>query len=193
MLKCFLTLFVVGLGATGCAAANADTSEDALGETGGTEDALSIGCRLTRTEILASVGAERAAAIRRGFSWFDRGVPYSQQRSFEGYRTDCSGFISMAWELGPSYTTLNFKDGSAENFSIGRYSDLKPGDALVRRSNGAGHVTMFVGWNNTAHTEACVLEQNSTALDMEFGARSVSSLQNSGYAATRADRFRNAN
>ena len=33
------------------------------------------------------------------------------------------------------------------------------------------------------------LEQSSTALDMEYGTRTVSSLRNSGYKAIRADKF----
>lgn len=75
----------------------------------------------------------------------------------------------MAWQLGTSYTTANFVNGGGESFVLGSYNSLQPGDALVRRSNGAGHMVMFLGWNNCAKTSACVLEQSSTALDMEYG------------------------
>jgi hypothetical protein len=96
----------------------------------------------------------------------------------------------MAWQLGTSYTTANFVSGGGDSFLLGSYDSLRPGDALVRRSNGAGHIVMFLGWNNAAKTSACVIEQNSTALDMEFGTRTASSLRASGYKAIRADRFR---
>ena len=32
-------------------------------------------------------------------------VPYSQTRYYAGYRTDCSGFVSMCWALPSSYNT----------------------------------------------------------------------------------------
>src|SRR5690242_7901315 len=57
----------------------------------------------TREEILA-----------RAQVWVDRKVPYSMSRYWsDGYRQDCSGFISMAWGLGSSQTTWtlpNFAD-----------------------------------------------------------------------------------
>jgi hypothetical protein len=95
----------------------------------------------------------------------------------------------MAWQLGTSYTTADFATGGGKSHPIGAYANLKPGDALVRRANGAGHITMFLGWNDAARTSACVLEQASTALDMEFGTRTVSSLAGSGYRAIRADKL----
>jgi hypothetical protein len=39
----------------------------------------------------------RNTMIARGQSWVDKHVPYNQQGSYEGYRTDCSGFVSMCW------------------------------------------------------------------------------------------------
>jgi hypothetical protein len=96
----------------------------------------------------------------------------------------------MSWELGTSYTTLNFVSGGGESFILDSYDSLVPGDALVRRANGAGHIVMFLGWNNAAKTSACVIEQSSPALDMEFGTRTKASLLESGYKPIRADKFR---
>lgn len=48
---------------------------------------------------------ERSAIIARGQVWVDKNVPYSQTKTYDGYRTDCSGFVSMCWQLpkdGPS-------------------------------------------------------------------------------------------
>lgn len=182
---------VFALGPLGCLAdtdGDGDQGDDEM--IGETEEALSTACSISRSQILASVNGGRATAVKRAFSWWDAQVPYSQSRYHGGYRTDCSGFISMAWQLGTSYTTASFVSGGGESFLLGSYDKLVPGDALVRRSNGAGHIVMFLGWNNAAKTSACVIEQSNTALDMEFGTRTTSSLRASGYKAIRADRFR---
>jgi hypothetical protein len=50
---------------------------------------------------------------------------------------------------------------------------------------------MFLGWNDRAHSGACVLEQASTASDMQFRVRTTASLRNGGYKAIRADKLRN--
>lgn len=187
----FIAPLVFALGPLGCLAdtdGEGDEGDDEL--TAETEEALSTACSISRSQILASVSGGRETAVRRGFSWYDANVPYSQSRYHGGYRTDCSGFISMAWQLGTSYTTASFISGGGESFPLGSYDALRPGDALVRRSNGAGHIVMFLGWNNSAKTSACVIEQSSTALDMEFGTRTTSSLRSGGYKAIRADKFR---
>lgn len=187
----WITPLVFALGPLGCMAdtdGDGDEGDDEL--TAESEEALSTACSISRAQILASVTGGRQTALSRGFSWWDAQVPYSQTRYHGGYRTDCSGFVSMAWQLGTSYTTADFVRGGGQSFLLGSYDGLRPGDALVRRSNGAGHMVMFLGWNNAAKTSACVIEQNSTALDMEFGTRTTSSLRASGYKAIRADKFR---
>lgn len=48
---------------------------------------------------------DRKDIIARGQVWVDKNVPYSQTGTHDGYRTDCSGFVSMCWQLpkdGPS-------------------------------------------------------------------------------------------
>ena len=70
-----------------------------------------------------------------------------------------------------------------------RDDELLPGDALVRRSNGAGHVFLFLGWNDSAKSSMCVLEQASTALDMEYRSRPTASLKATGYRAIRSERL----
>ena len=87
------------------------------------------------------------------------------------------------------YTTADFSTGGGQSGPIGSYSKLLPGDALVHRSNGSGHIVLFLGWNDAAHSAACVLEQASTASDMQFRARSASSLTAGGYKAIRADKL----
>jgi uncharacterized protein YfaT (DUF1175 family) len=149
----------------------------------------SSACSMSRSQLLAATSSARRRAIERGFTWLDANVSYNQGRSRAGYRTDCSGFISMCWELGTSYTTSAFSDGDGEASRLGSFDELLPGDALVRRSGSSGHIVLFLGWNDDAQRGACVLEQASTASDMEFRVRSTSSLENSGYRPIRADRF----
>jgi hypothetical protein len=180
---------VAVLGPLGCAFEEGDVGTDEnIGET---EDALvTPSCKLSRASILASVSGGRRRVLDRAFTWYDAHVSYSQSRSYQGYRTDCSGYVSMCWETGTSYTTANFISGGGKSSLLGSYGDLEPGDALVHRSNGAGHVVLFLGWDDAAHARACVLEENSTADDMQWGTRAVSSLKANGYRAIRADKFR---
>jgi hypothetical protein len=170
--------FVIGVGA--CAAAGDD------GTTGPDEEiqSASSSCSLPRAQILDSVSGARRVAIQRGFGWLDQKVPYSQSAQHEGYRTDCSGFVSMCWDIGESSNTSAMV-GGAFNSKLGSYDELVPADALLRN----GHVMLFVGWNDAAHTGACVLEQASTKSDMQFRVHSTPSLLSGGYKAVRAKKL----
>jgi hypothetical protein len=87
----------------------------------------------------------------------------------EYYRPDCSGFVSMAWHLpklntGWDLSTTNFWDLSG-TFSDGTsvssklehraLANLQPGDAIVRQ----GHIRLFDGWANSAHTSYYAYEE----------------------------------
>jgi hypothetical protein len=50
---------------------------------------------------------------------------------------------------------------------------------------------MFLGWNDAQKRGACVLEQASTASDMQFRVRTTASLKSGGYKAIRANKLRN--
>jgi hypothetical protein len=180
-----LSLGVVGIAACSAAESDGDVGDD-LKES---SSAISASCNHSRSAILASVSGGRKTAIQRGFTWLDAKVPYSQSAYHGGYRTDCSGFVSMCWTLGTSYTTADFSTGGGQSEKLAGYDDLVPGDALVRRQNGEGHVVLFLGWNDAAHSGACVLEQASTASDMQFRVRTTASLKGSAFKAIRADKF----
>jgi hypothetical protein len=169
-----------------CTAAPEDLPGDD-GDLGSTTSLVKKGCSASRADLLAAAGGARAEAISRGFEWLDAKVPYSQKASHGGFRTDCSGFVSMCWNLKQSYTTADFAGGTANNSILGSIDDLQPGDGLVRRSGGSGHAILFVGWDDAKHTNACVLEEASTASDMQFGLRAVSSLKSQGFKAMRKD------
>lgn len=84
------------------------------------------------------------AIMLRAQRWVDLHVPYSQQGSFEGWRTDCSGYVSMAWELTfakPGLTTYTMHT-VAHNINK---DDLINGDALNCDSR---HIVIFGGWTD---------------------------------------------
>ncbi|WP_051779817.1 FG-GAP-like repeat-containing protein [Streptomyces sp. NRRL S-241] len=108
----------------------------------------------------------RSEVIARAKTWVDAGVPYSMtnyRTDANGrYRTDCSGFVSMAWHLSSS-SANNWGEttGTLLEFtsSISKES-LKPGDILLNPDPGAdGHVVIFNGWTNAEHTRYDAYEQ----------------------------------
>lgn len=99
----------------------------------------------------------RDEVVARARSWVQRDVSYSQGRSFEGYRTDCSGFVSMAWGLDKSYTTSTIGQ-TATRIPL---AQLEPGDAILT----PGHVVIFAGWADPAHTTFLSLEEANSRLD----------------------------
>ncbi|MFE9566795.1 RICIN domain-containing protein [Streptomyces sp. NPDC006487] len=98
----------------------------------------------------AKVGSPmtREQVIQRAQSWVDQKVPYSQKGAWpekaigREWRTDCSGFVSMAWMLPASETTRTLPD-VAEPIST---AELLPGDIL----NSPEHVVLFAGWIDKA-------------------------------------------
>jgi hypothetical protein len=95
----------------------------------------------------------RKEVIKRANHWIKKKIRYSQSAYYQGYRRDCSGFVSMAWKLKHSYTSSSIR-GVARRISASR---LKPGDA-VRRT---GHVEIFGGWKNKRKRTYWALEEST--------------------------------
>lgn len=112
----------------------------------------------------AGAGAtERRAAVRReeilvrARRWVRAAVPYDRAGERDGYRTDCSGFLSYAWCLDRSYTTRDL----AQVCRPIAVNDLLPGDGVLwHKQDGdqIGHVVLFAAWQNSARTVATVWE-----------------------------------
>lgn len=111
-----------------------------------------------------SVEDRRQNIIDRAKHWTDQGVPYDMTKYAAdpdgvNYRTDCSGFVSMAWGLDTSLSTVTLPEVAHE---IPK-DDLQPGDILLKGGPGtagaAGHVTIFNGWANAERTAYHGLEQ----------------------------------
>ncbi|MFD8155823.1 NlpC/P60 family protein [Streptomyces malaysiensis] len=110
-------------------------------------------------------GGTRAEALQRAATWLtaDNGgrVPYSQAKVWkDGYRQDCSGYVSMALGLrAPGTNTVGLTSSSiTKPIALG---DLRPGDLLIDASgdNNTRHVVMFEKWNDAGHTSYTSYEQ----------------------------------
>ncbi|MFI8080015.1 peptidoglycan-binding protein [Kitasatospora sp. NPDC086009] len=104
----------------------------------------------------------RAAIVERAQSWLAQKVPYSMSRFWsDGYRQDCSGFVSMAWGLDSSQTTWTLPD-FADRITK---ADLQPGDILIYNNpanpQAGSHVTLFGGWTDSSRTRYLAYEQTS--------------------------------
>jgi len=80
----------------------------------------------------------------RAYVWVDARVPYSQQLTRDGYRQDCSGFISYAWGLSTSGGGRTTKNIAQVCTRIYDKKEMQVGDILL----GPGHVLMFGGWKD---------------------------------------------
>merc|ERR1712098_929479 len=84
-------------------------------------------------------GAARAAGIpclsrdtmhQRAQAWVDQRVRYNEHGTHEGYREDCSGFVSFIWDLSNSGGGLR-TDGLHEVSTSIDASALQTGDIML--------------------------------------------------------------
>ncbi|MBP0451591.1 hypothetical protein J5Y04_18865 [Kitasatospora sp. RG8] len=102
------------------------------------------------TSNVSAPSLTRSQVINRAASWVDIGLKYNGEGSYQGYRTDCSGYVSMAWKLSYSLTTPEFVPTGVTS-RIGK-EDLKPGDALLNDAYGNdGHIVLFERWVDSSH------------------------------------------
>lgn len=113
----------------------------------------------------------RGEMLQRAASWLtaDNGgrVPYSMEKYWtDGYRQDCSGYVSMAAKLGDG----NPRGGpNTEALATGRYTtpvkiaDLQPGDLFIDPVDQPGsdfrHVVIFERWTKGDRSEYMAYEQ----------------------------------
>lgn len=87
-------------------------------------------------------------------------VPYSQTRSHEGYRTDCSGYVAMTLGLArPGPNTVGLTSSRyTERITM---SQLKKGDLVMdaEGTNTTRHVVIFEKWANDDRTSYWAFEQ----------------------------------
>ncbi|TDD81089.1 hypothetical protein E1293_19330 [Actinomadura darangshiensis] len=105
----------------------------------------------------------RSDVITRAKTWHPhtgQRVSYSQTDSHNGYRTDCSGYVSMALDLpkpGPNTVGLT----SSEYTERIKMSELKKGDLVMdaEGTNTTRHVVIFEKWADGDHSSYWAYEQ----------------------------------
>jgi hypothetical protein len=107
--------------------------------------------------------SKRDRVIELAKSWrpgTDERVRYSQTNSYQGYRTDCSGYVAMTLGLakpGPNTVGLT----SSRYTERIKMSELKKGDLVMdaQGTNTTRHVVIFEKWANDDHTSYWAYEQ----------------------------------
>jgi len=129
----------------------------------------------------AALAISRDEVIARAQSVMNDPMPYSQVRFNDGWRNDCSGYVSWVWGTGSNkYVTANMSSISTR---ISK-EELKPGDCLLKAGS---HVRLFYAWADDAHTSYVAYEQTPP--------RTWSSIKNykadidDGYVPYRYDRI----
>ncbi|MFD7386836.1 peptidoglycan-binding protein [Streptomyces sp. NPDC059852] len=101
----------------------------------------------------------RTEIINRAKKWVAAKVPYSMSKFWsDGYRQDCSGFVSMAWSLPGNEWT-----GSLAQYGVRiKKEDLQPGDILLFHNPAdpqkGSHVVIFGGWTDHTHSSYVAYE-----------------------------------
>jgi hypothetical protein len=107
----------------------------------------------------------RSQVLARAQSWVDAQVPYSQSASYPdtttGYRTDCSGYVSMAWRAqyssgAPASYTTSSLGSISHQIAV---ADLQPGDIVLKAGS---HVRLFGWWTDGSHTQYVAFEERTT-------------------------------
>ena len=95
---------------------------------------------------------------------------------------DCSGYVTVCWQIPKAskstdclshyYSTYHYTSQTTHWTKISR-NELKKGDALVYRENGAGHIVIYVSGDKWGSAE--VYEARGTAYGIIHRTKSVSS------------------
>jgi len=151
---CYVSDYYVKTGTSKMVTKECNSGGSNSGNTGGSS---SINGKIKRSEIMT-----------RGQNWVSRHVPYSMSATYPDslgtrYRTDCSGFVTMALHASaPGYNTVSLPQ-IAKSIS---WNDLKPGDFVGTLGPGtagaAGHVTLFHSWADNSKKNYNTLECRGT-------------------------------
>ncbi len=93
----------------------------------------------------------------------DQRIPYSQSAYHNGYRTDCSGYASMALGLAtPGLNTVGLAASSVSDPIA--MSALQPGDLVIDATGDSNtrHVVIFQNWTDGSHGSYMAYEQRGS-------------------------------
>ncbi len=136
----------------------------------------------TKAAIRAGAPDSAQGMLDRAYVWINNKIMYCQcvETGTSGYRADCSGYVSYIWnQAKPGNTTSRFPNGPYDNGHAKAitWSQLTIGDALNYSGNlstGSGHVMLFAGWVNSAHTKLCSIEESHSGTPAHIGQHSLS-------------------
>ncbi|MGE5181179.1 MAG: hypothetical protein ACM31C_03915 [Acidobacteriota bacterium] len=139
-------------------------------------------------------------AVARGALWVAAQVPYCQapnhQRDYDTacastctrpdnadwdpYRSDCSGFVSWAWQLpAPGRTTAGFAPFQTDLTHEIPGDQLRPGDAV----NNSDHVMLFAAWTQPG-SEARFMEETGCSSSTPYAVEVTAAVTISGSTVT---------
>ncbi|MEU7524119.1 hypothetical protein AB0A74_00115 [Saccharothrix sp. NPDC042600] len=117
----------------------------------------------------AAVKVTRSEMLARARGWLTanngKPVPYSMKKNWkDGYRQDCSGYVSMAAKLPkPGPNTVGLFNAHTVPIAV---RDMRPGDLFIDKDDRPGpdfrHVVIFEKWANAARTQYWAYEQRGT-------------------------------
>ncbi len=157
----------------------------------------------------SALGISRETVLARGKVWVDRNTPYSQsryatldgtvlpyktdaQKSYarvNGYRTDCSGYVSMCLGLKNSRDatlSLTTRDLHPAVLSPITKEALAPGDVMLLKGS---HVVLFVGWADDEQKTFTAYEERGTDYGTVRTTRTYSQMTGWGYKPYRYNRI----
>ncbi|MFF8769637.1 hypothetical protein [Kitasatospora sp. NPDC015120] len=155
---------VAGIVATTPAAAEAGAPSSAVAIASNDKGSPGQGASVAISSLTAGPQISRSETISRAASWVGIGLNYNWNTTHQGYRTDCSGYVSMAWHLAtPGLDTTSFVPSGVASWIT--KDQLKPGDALLNDAAGAsGHVVLFEGWTDSSRTSYSGYEFTSSGV-----------------------------
>ncbi len=130
--------------------------------------ALCLAAAMLAGPVAQASAMSRDLVMQRANTWIAQTIKYDQggwadlsgaivNSPSAGWRRDCSGFVSMCWNLPrPGATTRTLQNHA---YLISKES-LRPGDALVSYDN---HAVIFGGWVDSTRTQYYCYEMSSSA------------------------------
>ena len=125
---------------------------------------------------------------RRAMSWFT-GTPvayctaHAWRNKYGQYRTDCSGFLAMAWHTKLMYPTgqlYNYPEWFPDiDYTVG-WNALKKGDALVRD----GHIVLFLEYPGGDKSQIMYIHQTGFGGGVEISTKTVAYLRDTQHYRT---------
>ncbi|CAN5475867.1 hypothetical protein BH09MYX1_BH09MYX1_26340 [soil metagenome] len=124
--------------AAACSSSTDDPTED---DTESSVDAITRGEIMTRAQQWVNLGVPYCGGVRGGTDYICGGTCYRPSAAWNNYRTDCSGYVSWAWQVtdDPStYEYVNDRSGNNGWHTI-PINSMTVGDAVVAK----GHIKLF--------------------------------------------------